>query len=147
VNIKAAELVGALHDRLEDCGYTGHDLERFLVRLVFCLFADDTGVFEPRDIFMDFLKDRTREDGSDTGPMLARLFQVLDTPEDQRGTALDEDLARFPYVNGQLFSGALRIPDFDTEMRAALIRASEFDWSPISPAIFGSLFQSVMEPE
>ena len=145
VNIKAAELVGNLHDRLEESGFTGHDLERFLVRIVFCLFADDTGVFEPRDIFLEWLNERTAEDGSDLGPKLAQLFQVLDTPEDKRGKHLDEDMARFPYVNGELFGAATRIPTFDTAMRNALMFACEFDWTPISPAIFGSLFQSVMD--
>ena len=145
VNVKAAELVGRLHDALEDSGYTGHDLERFLVRLVFCLFADDTGVFEPRSIFLEFLETRTREDGSDLGGWLSKLFEVLDTSEDKRSKHLDEDLARFPYINGDLFKGATRIPDFDSKMREALIDASRFDWSPISPAIFGSLFQSVMD--
>lgn len=147
VNIKAAELVGRLHDALEESGYIGNDLERFLVRLVFCLFADDTGVFEPRGIFLDFLETRTREDGSDLGGFLSKLFEVLDTPEPQRSTALDADLAEFPYVNGALFSGSTRIPDFNAKMREALIEASRFDWSPISPAIFGSLFQSVMDKE
>lgn len=147
VNIKAAELVGNLHDRLEESGFTGHDLERFLVRIVFCLFADDTGVFEPRDIFLDWLNERTAEDGSDLGPKLAHLFQVLDTPESRRGKHLDDDMARFPYVNGELFSAATKIPDFDSAMRNALIFAGEFDWTPISPAIFGSLFQSVMNKE
>ena len=146
VNIQASELMGDLHDALEQSGYTGHDLERFLVRTVFCLFADDTGIFEPRDIFLDFLETRTREDGSDLGLWLARLFQVLDTPEDKRQKALDEDLARFPYVNGDLFRGPLRIPDFDAPMRQALLDACRFDWTAISPAIFGALFQSVMEP-
>lgn len=144
VNVQAAELVGKLHDALEDSGYTGHDLERFLVRLVFCLFGDDTGVFEPRGIFLEFLETRTREDGSDLGGWLSKLFEVLDTPEDSRSKHLDDDLAQFPYINGQLFSGTTRIPDFNAAMRGALIEASRFDWSPISPAIFGSLFQSVM---
>ena len=146
VNIQASELMGRLHDALKESGYTGHDLERFLVRTVFCLFADDTGIFEPRDIFLDFLETRTREDGTDLGPWLARLFQVLDTPEDRRQKVLDEDLARFPYVNGDLFHGPLRIPDFDAPMRQALLDACRFDWTAISPAIFGALFQSVMEP-
>ena len=145
-NIKAAELVGLLHDALAASGYQGHDLERFLVRVVFCLFADDTGIFEPRDIFFDFIETRTSEDGSDTGARLAELFQVLNTPEAERQTTLDEDLARFPYVNGALFDGPLSIPFFDAAMRAALLNACRFDWSNISPAIFGALFQSVMEP-
>ena len=145
-NIEAAELVGRLHDKLAETGYRGRDLERFLVRIVFCLFADDTGIFEPRDIFFDFIEARTGEDGADLGPWLSQLFQVLDTPEDGRSAALDEDLARFPHVNGALFDGPLRIPSFDAPMRRALLDACRFDWSNISPAIFGALFQSVMDP-
>ena len=146
VNIEASELVGRLHDALKGSGYAGHDLELFLVRTVFCLFADDTGIFEPRDIFLQLLEERTGEDGADTGLWLARLFQVLNTPPDRRQEKLDEDLARFPYVNGDLFAAQLTIPDFDAAMRAALLDTCRFDWSAISPAIFGALFQSVMEP-
>ena len=146
VNIEASELVARLHDALKASGYDGHDLELFLVRTVFCLFADDTGIFEPRDIFLDFIEERTAPDGSDLGPWLMRLFQVLDTPPNRRQAKLDENLARFPHVNGDLFDGAVRIPDFDTEMRRALLDAGQFDWTAISPAIFGALFQSVMEP-
>ena len=104
VNVKASASMGRLHDALQASGYLGHDLEVFLVRVVFCLFADDTGIFEPRDIFGELLETRTREDGSDLGPWLARLFQVLNTPVDRRQAKLDEDLARFPYVNGDLFA-------------------------------------------
>ena len=146
-SIKAAELVGRLHDALAAAGYRRHDLERFLVRIVFCLFADDTGIFEPRDIFFEFIETRTREDGSDLGPFLEQLFQVLDTPEDRRSSTLDEDLARFPYVNGDLFHDPLRISSFTTAMRGSLLDACRFDWSNISPAIFGALFQWVMDPK
>ena len=154
VNIQASELMGRLHDALKESGYArpelgrraGHDLELFLVRTVFCLFADDTGIFEPRDSFFELLEQRTHEDGSDLGLWLSRLFQVLDTPVDKRQTTLDQDLARFPYVNGDLFYGPLRIPDFDAPMRQALLDACRFDWTAISPAIFGALFQSVMHP-
>ena len=146
-NIKAAELVGRLHDGLAEAGYHGYDLGRFLVRIVFCLFADDTGIFEPRDIFLDFIETRTGEDGADLGALLAQLFQVLDTPVSGRLATLDEDLSRFPYINGDLFEGPLRIPAFDSEMRAKLLDACRFDWANISPAIFGSLFQSVMDPK
>ena len=145
VNIEVATAMGRLHDALEASGYVGHDLEVFLVRTVFCLFADDTGIFEPRDIFLDLLETRTREDGSDLGGWLARLFQVLNTPVDQRQAKLDEDLGRFPYVNGDLFKAQLTIADFDAEMRAALIDTCHFDWAAVSPAIFGALFQSVMD--
>ena len=147
VNIQAAERVGLLHDALAASDYTGHDLEQFLVRIVFCFFADDTGIFEPRDIFLDLLENRTNEDGSDLGGWLAQLFQVLNTPEDRRAKTLDEDLDRFPNVNGDLFRDTLSIPSFDSRMRQRLIDACHFNWSDISPAIFGSLFQSVMETD
>ena len=146
VNIEASELIARLHDALKASGYDGHDLERFLVRTVFCLFADNTGIFEPRDIFLQFIEQRTAADGADLGPWMARMFQVLNTPPNRRFRALDEDLARFPHVNGDLFAEPLRIPDFDAAMRQALLDAGQFDWTAISPTIFGALFQSVMEP-
>ncbi len=144
-NIAASELMGKLHDALERSGYTGHDLERLLVRLLFCLFADDTGIFNPLGIFNDLITQRTKEDGSDVGPWLAQLFDVLNEPETQRQTNLDEDLNAFPYVNGDLFADRLRVPSFTAEMRDCLLEACSFNWDAISPAIFGSLFQSVME--
>lgn len=144
VNIDASELMGRLHDALKATGYVGHDLERLLVRLIFCLFADDTGIFDPRDIFLTLIKDRTREDGSDIGPWLSHLFDVLNTPENRRQQNLDDDLKKFPYVNGDLFRERLPTAAFDAPMRALLIEACEFNWSAVSPAIFGALFQSVM---
>ena len=147
VNIEASELTARLHDALKPSGYDGHDLERFLVRTVFCLFADDTSIFEPRDISLHFIEEGTAADGADLGPWMARLFQVLNTPPNRRSRALDQDLARFPHVNGDLFAEPLRIPDFDAPMRQALLDAGQFDWTAISPAIFfGALLKSVMEP-
>ena len=146
INLAATEIMGHLHDTLEGGGYRGHQLERFLVRILFCLFAEDTGLFE-RDAFQLYLENRTAEDGSDLGLHLAHLFRVLDTPEDKRQQNLDETLAAFPYVNGELFrEHDLDIPDFNRDMRNALLACTRFDWSAISPAIFGSLFQAVMEP-
>ena len=118
-NVEAAELVGRVHDALAAAGYSGRDLERFLVRLVFCLFADDTGIFEPRDILFDLLESRTSQDGADFGLWLSQLFQVLNTPAEARQATLDEDLGRFPYVNGDLFDGPLSIPSFDFPVRIA----------------------------
>ena len=146
INLKAVEILGHLHDALEAGGYTGHELERFLVRILFCLFAEDTGIFE-REAFYLYLDNHTKEDGSDLGLHLARLFEVLNTPEDRRQANLDEELAQFRYVNGDLFSEKLDFADFNRDMRNALIACTRFDWSRISPAIFGSLFQSVMEPK
>ena len=115
--------------------------------MLFCLFADDTGIFEPRDIFFDLIKERTQEDGSDVGQWLIQLFEVLNTPVDRRQRRLDEALQQFPYVNGDLFSERLPIPAFDAGMRHLLLEVCDFTWDAISPAIFGSLFQSVMKTE
>ena len=151
VTIKAAELMGRLHDGLEENGYRGHDLERFLVRLLFCMFADDTGIFQPKDIFLQLIDNDTLPDGSNTGRVINELFEVLDTPDGSNGTEnlrqanLSVELSQFPYVNGRLFSDNLRTPIFDAEMRKDLLDACRHDWSAVSPAIFGSLFQSVMD--
>ena len=145
INLRAVEIMGRLHDALEEGGYTGHELERMLVRVLFCLFAEDTGIFE-RNAFQYFLENHTRPDGSDLGGQLAQLFQVLNTPEDRRQSHLLEDLARFPYVNGDLFAENLSFAAFNSKMRHQLLTCNNFDWSQISPAVFGALFQSVMEP-
>lgn len=146
VNLKAAALMGQLHDRLEAIGYTGHALEVYLVRMLFCLFAEDTTIFQ-RQQFQDYIEERTAADGSDLAARISELFQVLNTPEEKRFKNLDEQLAAFPYVNGKLFEETLPIAHFDTDMRAALLQCCYLDWSLISPAIFGSMFQSVMNPQ
>ncbi len=145
VNIQAAERMGKLHDELRDIGYTGHDLEVFLVRLLFCLFSDDTGIFMPTGIFEEYIRNRSSEDGSDLPSKLNELFDVLNTKESDRLKYIDEDLARFPYVNGTLFSERLRHTAFTSKMRKQLLDCCELNWSAISPAIFGALFQSIMD--
>ncbi|SFF35027.1 Type II restriction/modification system, DNA methylase subunit YeeA [Blastococcus tunisiensis] len=145
VNLKATELLALLHDALRESGYEGHALRVLLVRLVFILFADDTQVWETGH-FYDYLLLKTAVDGHDLGPALVHLFQVLDTPKERRSTNLDDDLARFEYINGGLFAETLPIPACTRTMRERLLQAARFDWSKISPAIFGSLFQNVMEP-
>ncbi|MDR0941674.1 MAG: class I SAM-dependent DNA methyltransferase [Bacteroidales bacterium] len=145
-NIKAAELMGKLHDRLREIGYEGHPLEVYLVRVLFCLFAEDTTIFEKQQ-FQDFIERRTNEDGSDLAARLQELFQVLNTPKEKRYKNLDEDLNGFPYVNGKLFEEMLPTASFDSSMRRALLNCCYIDWSTISPAIFGSMFQSVMNPQ
>jgi hypothetical protein len=118
-----------------------------LVRLLFCLFADDTGIFQPAQVFRAWVEERTAEDGSDLGPQLAALFQVLNTVEAKRPRTLDDQLAAFPCVNGALFAEALPLAAFDRAMRKRLLDACAIDWSAISPAIFGALFQSIMKAE
>ncbi len=146
VNLEAAALMGKLHDKLEAIGYTGHALELYLVRLLFCLFADDTNIFE-KGILQDYIELRTSEDGSDLANHLAQLFEVLNSPAEKRFKNLDESLAAFPYVNGKLFEEHLPTASFDSEMRRILLDCTLLDWGKISPAIFGSLFQSVMNPK
>jgi hypothetical protein len=146
INLKAVQIMDDLHDTLEAGGYPRHDLERFLVRILFCLFAQDTGIFE-RESFRLYIEDRTKADGSDLGPHLARLFTLLNTPKHRRQKSLDESLTSFQYVNGELFAEALEFADFTRSMRDSLLACTHFDWSRISPAVFGSLFQGVMEPK
>lgn len=145
-NIKAAELMGKLHDRLEEIGYLGHPLEVYLVRILFCLFAEDTTIFN-RQQFQEYIEQRTNIDGSDLAAKLQELFQVLDTPNENRFKNLDEQLSDFPYINGKLFAEILPTASFDGKMRQALLNCCYIDWSKISPAIFGSMFQSVMNPK
>lgn len=144
-NVKAAELMGKLHDRLKEIGYSGHPLEVYLVRILFLLFAEDTTIFNKQQ-FQDFLEQRTNEDGSDLAAKLQELFQVLNTAQQNRFKNIDEQLADFPYVNGKLFEENLPTASFDKKMRQALLDCCYIDWSKISPAIFGSMFQSVMNP-
>ena len=144
VNVAAADLMARLADILEDAGYPNHQRQVFLVRLLFCLFANDTGIFDSNSF--DLLIHESAPDGRDLGPRLAEFFETLDLPREQRQTTLDEALAALPYVNGGLFAAPLPVAHFNAAMREALLEATRFDWSRISPAVFGALFQGVMEP-
>ena len=146
VNIKAAEQMGKLHDELLESGYRGHELEVLLMRLLFCMFADDTSIFD-KNIFTDYIRDKTNEDGSDLGGHLTSIFQTVNTPTQRRQKNIDESLNDFPYVNGGLFEENLRTVYFNSRMREVLLECCDFDWSNISPAIFGSMFQSVMDQQ
>ena len=141
-SIRAAQIMGRLYSELEKTGYSEHESSVFLVRLLFALYGDDSGMWE-RDLFYEFLEKRTREDGTDLGAQLVMLFQIMNQPEAVRPANMDSLLSRFPYVNGGIFGESTSIPYFDSTMRELLIEACMFNWSEISPAIFGSLFQSV----
>lgn len=145
-SIKAARLMADLYEELEGSGYSDHEASVFLVRTLFCLYADDSGIWE-RDSFMEYIETRTNADGSDLGPLLAVLYQALDKPPERRQKNLDELILAFPYVNGDLFAESVSIPSFDSGMRTTLLDACSFNWSAISPAIFGSLFQAVKNRE
>ncbi len=146
VNVQAAELLGKLYDRLKDARYPERDSEILLVRILFCLFSDDTGIFE-RDLFHNYIETRTAQDGSDLGVKLAELFQVLNTPVSHRMSTLDCVLNKFPYINGGVFARPIYLAAFDSKMRDQLLQCCVLDWSKISPAIFGAMFQSVMNNE
>lgn len=143
-SVKAARIMADLYEALADSGYDDHEASVFLVRILFCLYADDAGVWE-RDLFYEFLERRTSDDGADLGPQLAMLFQAMNREPGRRQRNLDELIARFPYVNGGIFAEPADIPAFDKSMRDLLLQACAFNWSQISPAIFGSLFQAVKD--
>ncbi len=145
-NVEASELMGQLYDAAEAAGYKDHEANVLLTRLLFLMFGDDTAMWA-RGLFYSFVHDRTSDDASDLGAQLAMLFQVLNTPEEERPKNLDQTLVDFPYINGGLFSENLRIAAFTPDMRHALIKAMRFGWGGISPAVFGSLFQSVKSKE
>lgn len=145
-NQNAAKLMGDLYELLAASGYEGHHASVLMMRLLFLMFGDDTGMWE-RGLFEEFVETRTQPDGTDLGAQLAYLFQVLDTPVARRPETLDELLRRFPYVNGGLFHERIDIPTFDRVARQAVLVCSHFDWSAISPAIFGSMFQAVKTRE
>jgi len=145
-SIKAAELMAAFHNTIADTGYEGHQLEVFLTRILFCLFSEDTEIFD-RKQFQNYIEQRTNEDGSDLGIKILELFYILNTPEPGRQNNLDEHLAAFPYVNGQIFAERLNPIALDKKARETLLKCCAFDWSQISAAIFGSLFQGVMDPK
>jgi N-6 DNA Methylase len=142
VNIKAVRRLRDLHDALRKNGYEGHDLRVFLVRILFCLFADDTGIFQPAGRFKELLDQLT--DPAEVGRQLTELFEILNTPEDKRQKAHAENYAGFRYINGKLFAERISTPALDHAAREALLEAAALDWSAISPAIFGAMFQDVM---
>lgn len=151
VSMKAGEIVGKLYDAF----VTQYDAEdpqslRYLnilcVRLVFCLYAEDAGIFGKRDMFHDFLAHYQTED---MRMALVQLFEVLNTPADKRSKYLNPSLAAFPYTNGGLFAEQIDIPQFTDELRETLLQHAslDFDWSEISPTIFGGVFESTLNPE
>lgn len=143
LSIDASRLMGRIHNDLVSSGYKGKQLEIFLTRLTFCLFADNTGIFD-KGLFQNLIK-RTRDTQTDMGSWIGTIFQILDTPPDKRQTTLDNDMAKLPYVNGGLFEERIDSTALDIKIRENLIYVANFKWNEISPAIFGSMFQSVMD--
>lgn len=152
VSIKAGEIVGALYDRIlsqyidPDNPESQKSLNKLCVRLVFCLYAEDAGIFGKKNMFHDYM---ARFSANDFRNALIGLFRVLDTPPEDRDPYMDEALSAFPYVNGGMFAGDIEIPRFNEEIRSLILqRASDgFDWSLISPTIFGAVFESTLNPQ
>ena len=153
VSKEAGEIIGVIYDRLlaqyldPTSPETLHSLNMLCVRLVFCLYAEDAGIFGRKQQFGDYIKDTP-------APQLRRallnLFEVLDTPLNERDPYLEPELAAFPYVNGGLFTLQDKsIPQFTDELRDLLLgkASDDFDWSEISPTIFGAIFESTLNPE
>lgn len=145
VDQKAAKLMANLYQVLEDHGYSGHETSIFLIRILFLLFGDDSGMWQ-KHLFHNLLLDSAK-DGHDLGPQMSSLFEVLDSSLSDRPTSLPENLSLFPYVNGGIFTEKISTFHFTTEMRLALVEAAQYDWRPINPTIFGSLFQLIKSKE
>ena len=152
VSIKAGEIVGVLYDKILAQYKDPNNLEsqkalnKLCVRLVFCLYAEDAGIFGNKNMFHDYM---SQFPAADFRVKLIELFHVLDTKPEDRDPYMDENLAAFPYVNGGMFSGDIEIPRINDEIRELILqRASDdFDWSLISPTIFGAVFESTLNPE
>ena len=154
-DVKAAEKMAKLFDLIKADNFNDenkddpqalHNLNVFLTRLLFCFFAEDTGIFI-RNQFSENLESKTNVDGSDVADYLNRLFEVLNTPNDKR-IDLPDYLANFEFVNGGLFADNIKSPRFSTKSRKMLIESgSELDWSDINPDIFGSMIQAVVHPD
>ena len=150
VSKEAGEIVGRIYEALlkqydDNSSEALRWLNILCVRIVFCLYAEDAGVFK-HDQFYDYL---TRYEADDLRNALIRLFEVLNTPTDKRSKYLKDDLKAFPYTNGGLFEEEIEIPQFTEELKAALLQNAslDFDWSEISPTIFGAVFESTLNPE
>ena len=134
-----------LYLELEDHGFEGHETSIFLIRILFLLFGDDTGMWQ-KNTFLKLVMG-TREDGSDVGSKFDELFDVLNTATDKRSKELGDELKPFPYVNGGIFAEKISIIDFNKKMRVALVNVANYDWTSINPTIFGSLFQLIKTKE
>jgi hypothetical protein len=143
-SVQAARLMGTLYTELEDAKVPEEVATRLLARLLFLFFGDDGDMWEP-DLFHHFIRDHTTATTLHTD--LGRLFSTLNTPEDARALRTNDPCAQFRYVNGELYTGQLNIPQLGPAFRDSILEACEFNWDIISPAVFGSMFQTVRSQE
>lgn len=144
-SVAAARLMGTLYTHLESAGVGEHDATLLLARLLFLLFGDDADMWKPPALFENHLRNHTSAETLHTD--LVELFEVLNTPVDRRTVEAGGPLSFFRYINGGLFEDPLRLPPLPAEFRGALLEACSFNWSVISPAVFGSMFQTVKSRE
>ena len=143
INRQATENIARLHQAFIEDGVNPDDLALFLTRLIFCFFADDTGIFGKKHLLQALLERQALPDGSNLHQIFATLFETLNT--EKRSSRLPKDYASFAYINGNLFAHSVPIPYFDARLYQLVIACNQLDWSEISPAIFGSMFQSVLD--
>lgn len=150
-DVQASEKMGRLFDHIRKLNEFNtaddlHALNIFLTRLLFCFYAEDTGIFDPNQ-FYDVIDRTTNIDGSDVDSVLYELFEVLDLPESRERHAKPTHISAFPYVNGSLFEYPFAIPEFDARTRRILLECARLSWAEINPDIFGSMFQAVIDPK
>lgn len=150
-DVKAAEKLAKLHDEIRAYNeYNSdddlHDLNIFISRLLFCFFAEDTGIFE-ENLFTNFIRRFTKDDGSDLCEMLEQAFCVMNVPMNERSADITKEINDFPYVNGGLFAHDIPIPKMGYKARKIIIESGELNWKDINPDIFGSMIQAVVNPD
>lgn len=150
-DVKAAEKLAKLHDEIRAYNeYNSdddlHDLNIFISRLLFCFFAEDTGIFE-ENLFTNFIRRFTKDDGSDLSEMLEQAFCVMNVPMNERSADITKEINDFPYVNGGLFAHDIPIPKMGYKARKIIIESGELNWKDINPDIFGSMIQAVVNPD
>ena len=150
-DVKAAEKLAKLHDEIRAYNEFNsdddlHDLNIFITRLLFCFFAEDTGIFEA-NLFSNFIRRYTRDDGSDLGEMIGMVFHIMNVKAADRPEDITKEINDFPYVNGGLFATDIPIPRMGRKARKIIIDCGDLDWKDINPDIFGSMIQAVVNPD
>lgn len=151
-DVKAATTLRRLYEAIlkanptwADGNHT-HELNVFMTRVLFCLYAEDTGVFDSKNLFTNTIVQYSDISGSDLGSLLDRLFRIMNVEQSQRAPKLSPIEAAFPYVNGNLFESTLPIPEFDRLARRSLLDCGDLNWTEINPDIFGSMIQTIADP-
>lgn len=150
-DIKAAKKLKKLYDAILaanptwSAGHHTHELNLLMTRLLFCFYAEDTGIFDTPQLFTNTLTQHTSEDGSDVAPLIDRLFRIMNVEDAKRPKSASAVETKFPYVNGSLFEDTVEIPQFSRTARRQLLECGDLDWTTINPDIFGSMIQTIAQ--